>query len=74
MADRTGCDFIAIEGEIVETFTREGHRRARIVVKPQIVCEVTADEFGDAHLGDRVLVNGRVTIEQVAIVPPRDVV
>ena len=74
MADRTGCDFSAIEGEIVEMFARHGHRLARIVLTPQIVCEVAADDFGDAHLGDRVVVNGRVTIEQVAVIPPRDAV
>ena len=74
MADHTACDFIAIEGEIVEIFTREGRRLVRIVVTPQIVCEVAADEFGDAHLGDHVVVKGRVTIEQVTVVPPGDVV
>ncbi len=72
MAHETGCDSIAVEGEIVEIFSRDGHRRARIVVTPQIVCEVIADAFGDAHLGDRVIVTGRVTIERVSVLPPGD--
>ncbi len=74
MAQDTACDFITIEGQIAEIFTREGHRLARIIVTPQIVCEVAADEFGDAHLGDRVVVRGRVTIERVSVVPPGDAV
>ncbi len=74
MADGSGCDFITVEGEIVEIFTREGQRLARIVVNPQVVCEVAADEFADAHLGDRVVVKGRVTIEQVTVAPTRDAV
>ncbi len=69
-----GCDLVAMEGEIVEIFEREGRRLARIVLTPQIVCEVTAQDFGDAHLGDRVVVKGHVSIEQVAVIPPPHVV
>jgi hypothetical protein len=74
MAHRADCELVAMEGEIVEIFERAGRRLARIVLMPQIVCEVAAEDFGDAHLGDRVVVNGRVTIEQVAVVPTRDAV
>ncbi len=69
-----GSGLVSMEGEIVEIFEREGRRLARIVLTPQIVCEVTAQDFGDAHLGDRVVVKGHVAIEQVAVVPPPDVV
>ncbi len=68
-----GCDLVSMEGEIVEIFEREGRRLARIVLMPQIVCEVTAEDFGDAHLGDRVVVEGHVTIEEVAVIPPADI-
>jgi hypothetical protein len=63
-----------MEGDIVEIFERNGRRFARIVLTPQVVCEVDAGDFADAHLGDRVVVKGHVTIEQVAVIPPRDVV
>jgi hypothetical protein len=72
MTERSGCDLLSIEGEIVEIFQRAGRRVARIVLSPQIVCEVPAEGFADAHLGDRVLVQGHVTIEQVAVVPARE--
>ncbi len=72
MTERIGCDLSAIEGEIVEIFERNGRRVARIVLSPQLVCDVPADAFSDAHLGDRVVVDGRVTIEQVAVVAARD--
>lgn len=70
MALPAGCELVSLEGEIVEIFEREGLRLARIVLNPRIVCEVTAQGFDDAHLGDRVLVEGRVTIEHVAAFPP----
>ncbi len=72
MTERIGCDLLSIEGEIVEIFQRAGRRVARIVLSPQIVCEVPTEDFADAHLGDRVVVHGRVTIDQVAIVSAKD--
>ncbi len=74
MGNPAGCELVAIEGDIVEIFERGGRRFARIVLAPRMVCEVVADGFGDAHLGDRVEVTGRVTIEQVAVVSTKDVV
>ncbi len=64
-------DFTSVEGEIVEIFEREGRRFARILLTPRIVCDVAADDCTDAHLGDRVLVTGRIAIEQVTVVAPR---
>ncbi len=74
MALPAGCELVSLEGEIVEIFEREGRRLARIVLNPQIVCEVTASGFEDAHLGERVIVEGRVTIEHVAVLPPPEIV
>ncbi len=74
MVHRAGGEFVALDGEIVEIFERGGRRFARIVLAPQMVCEVAAEDFGDAHLGDRVVVNGRVTIERVSVVGARDTV
>ena len=73
MAQRADGGLVSMEGEIVEIFERDGRRFARIVLTPHVVCEVAAEDFGDAHLGDRVVVNGQVSIEQVAVVPPRDI-
>jgi hypothetical protein len=68
MTDSAGCAIVSMEGEIVQLFDRGGRRLARIVLTPRLVCEVPADGLGDAHLGDRVVAEGRVTIEQVASV------
>ncbi len=74
MAHPASCAFVAMDGEIVELFERAGRRFARIVLTPQMVCEVAAEGFADAHLGDHVVVEGRVTIDQVSVVPSGDAV
>lgn len=74
MTERASCELVSMEGEIVEIFERDGRRFARIVLTPQVVCEVAAEGFADAHLGDRVVATGHVTLEHVAVTPPPDVV
>ncbi len=74
MVQHASCELVAMEGDIVEIFERDGLRCARIVLRPQIVCEVRAEDLRDAHLGDRVVVKGHVTVEQVAVIPPPDIV
>ncbi len=68
MAEQSLCHLLSFEGEIVEIFERGGQRVARIVLAPPMVCEVSAADLADAHLGDRVIVNGRVTIEHVVLI------
>ncbi len=65
-------DFTSAQGEIVEIFEREGRRFARILLAPHVVCDVAAEGCADAHLGDRVLVTGRISIEQVRVIAATD--
>ncbi len=65
-------DFTSVQGEVVEIFEREGRRFARILLAPHVVCDVTAENCAEAHLGDRVLVAGRVIIHEVRVVASAD--
>ncbi len=61
-------DFTSVEGEIVEIFERERKRFVRILLAPRVVCDVPTQGCDDVHLGDRVLVTGRVGIDQVTVI------
>lgn len=52
-------------GEIVEVIEREGQRMFRIQLKRCHV-DVPAGGFPDAHLGDPVAIEARVTIHQTS--------
>lgn len=58
---------IAVEGEIVELGQHGGERWALLLIGPAVL-EVPVGARRDLHLGDRVVVRGRLLIETVG--PP----
>ena len=55
----------AAEGEVVEIFEDAGERRAKVVLKPGTIVDVAASGVAELHLGERVVFNGVITIEQM---------
>lgn len=57
---------LALEGEVVEIFERAGRRIVKIVLEPRAVVDVAAADTREMHLGDRVVVSGVITIDEVS--------
>ncbi len=55
---------VQVTGEVAELFEREGRSIARIVLKSGFF-DVSADDIGEAHLGDHVVIHLDVTIHRV---------
>jgi len=53
------------EGEVVEIFEDAGVRRAKVVLGPGTVVDVTASGVAELHLGERVAFEGVITIEHL---------
>ena len=56
---------LSLEGEVVEILEKPGQRRARIMLDPRAVVDISAGGITDVHLGDRVVISGSITIERV---------
>lgn len=54
-----------MEGEIVELGQQGGERWARLLLVGPAVLEVPVGARRDLHLGDRVVVRGRLQVERV---------
>ena len=66
MADQTSsAQSLSLEGEVVEILEKPGQRRARIMLDPRAVVDISAGGITDVHLGDRVVISGSITIERV---------
>ena len=66
MADQTSsAQSLSLEGEIVEILEKPGQRRAKIMLEPRTVVDISAGGITDVHLGDRVVISGSITIERV---------
>jgi len=50
----------AAEGEVVEILEEAEARRAKVVLKPGTVIDVTAAKDVDVHLGDQIVVEGTI--------------
>ena len=70
MADQTSsAQSLSLEGEVVEILEKPGQRRARIMIDPRAVVDISAGSITDVHLGDRVVISGSITIERVRTKP-----
>ncbi len=56
---------LSFRGEVVEVCERQGQRLARITIETRDMLDIAARNIDDAHLGDRVLIDARVTIESI---------
>ena len=66
MADQTSsAQSLSLEGEVVEILEKPGQRRARVMLDPRAVVDISAGSITDVHLGDRVVISGSITIERV---------
>jgi len=66
VADQTSsAQSLSLEGEVVEILEKPGQRRARIMLDPRAVVDISAGGITDVHLGDRVVISGSITIERV---------
>jgi hypothetical protein len=55
----------AAEGEVVEICEEAGERRVKVVLRPGTVVDVAASGVAELHLGDQVVFDGVITIQQV---------
>jgi len=66
VADQAGsAQSLSLEGEVVEILEKPGQRRARIMLDPRAVVDISAGGINDVHLGDRIVISGSITIERV---------
>ena len=56
---------LSLPGEVVEIFEKEGHCLTKIALRHSNLLEITAENLKDAHLGDRVVIEARITIDQI---------
>ncbi len=54
---------LSLKGEVVEILEDHGQRLARISVLSSSIIDIASDSIREAHLGDRVQIDARVTIE-----------
>ncbi len=52
-------------GEVVEIFEREGHCLTKIALKHSNLLDFTAENLQCVHLGDRVVIEAKITIERI---------
>jgi len=55
---------LRLEGEVVETFVREGRSIARIVLRWGYI-DVCTDDLEDIHLGDEVVIDLETSVHRV---------
>jgi hypothetical protein len=56
---------LSLPGEVVEIYEREGHCLTKIALKHSNLLDFTAENLQYAHLGDRVVIDARITIERI---------
>jgi hypothetical protein len=56
---------LTFRGEVVEIFEKQGLRFAKIKFEPFSVLDVAAECFEEAHLGDGVVIDARITIDKI---------
>jgi hypothetical protein len=56
---------LSLPGEVVEIFEKEGHCLTKIALRHSNLLDIAAENLQDAHLGDRVIIEARITIDQI---------
>ena len=56
---------LLLPGEVVEIFEKEGHCLTKIALRHSNLLDIAAENLQDAHLGDRVIIEARITIDQI---------
>lgn len=60
---RQSAQAFVVEGEVVEILQEAGELRAKVVLRPGTVLDVTVSS-PEVHLGDRVGIEGTMTVER----------
>ena len=55
----------SLPGEVVEIFEKEGHCLTKIALRHSELLDITAENLQDAHLGDRVIIEAKITIDRI---------
>ena len=56
---------LSLPGEVVEIFERDGHCLTKIALRHSNLLDITAENLQDAHLGDRVIIEAKITIDRI---------
>ncbi len=56
---------LSFRGEVVEIFEKKGRRLARITNETHEKLDVCAPGMDESHLGDKVVISARVTVEDI---------
>jgi len=56
---------LSLPGEVVEIIERGGHCLTKIALKHSNLLDITAENLQDAHLGDRVIIEAKITIDRI---------
>jgi hypothetical protein len=56
---------LSLKGEVVEIFEQGGQRLAKIVLEARSVLDVAVANAQDVHLGDRVVIDGALTVGRI---------
>ena len=64
MQESSQIDTIKIEGDIIEIYEQEGKSFAKIQYCPGFI-EICIDELNELHLNDKVLLEVRLSIENI---------
>jgi hypothetical protein len=56
---------LILYGEVVEIYEKGGLRLAKISVKPCNILAVAAQNIREAHLGDKVVIDASITVDQI---------
>ena len=56
---------LTFRGEVVGIFEKQGLRLAKIKVETCSVLDIAAECFEEAHLGDGVVIDARITIDDI---------
>ena len=56
---------LSFRGEVVEIFEKQGQSLARIMIETREMLDVATPDLGEAHLGDKVVISARVSVEDI---------
>jgi hypothetical protein len=56
---------LSLPGEVVEIFEKEGNCLTKIALRHSNLLDITAENLQDAHLGDRVIIEAKITIDRI---------
>ncbi len=56
---------LSLHGEVIEIFERQGTRFAKVTIGGGNMLGIRGEGIREAHLGDRVVIEGSITIENI---------